>query len=324
MKPKCPIHFNDFDDICMIMEHEQFRVRPLNQRVPPAIKDTLAGLVFSDLVRMRDDDLHTGIKQALINTINYYDNKFIYQQTLQVAKIISPKIASLKQLNYFIQTIPICLIASLFEVPAHKWAVLVEKVRDFIDFVILAPSHEAKERAESATQYLFHMIKNCHGHLLQNLRSEFKQHHIDEDRLSISNGIGLFFQTADGTSGLLGQMLVSYADNNISPEKIVADILAQTPPIKQTKRFSEQNLMWREKIINQDDLIILNLKSTTDSLPFGLGKHVCPGSEWAKTIAITAFNYLKDMQLDYDWFKSYCWKTSANATIPEFYIKKDE
>ncbi|QIQ21399.1 cytochrome P450 family protein [Zophobihabitans entericus] len=322
MVNKCPIHINSHDDVIKALTDEQFYVRPVNQKVPKILEGSLAGNVFASLVRMRDDQLQTKIKLAIINSIDQYDVSLLSQQTFTVAKILTLNLKNTQQLNQFIADVPICVIAGLFQISERHWPELVNYVRSFIDDVILNPQEERVQQADLATKYLFHIIKKSEGGLLQNLRLGFKQQGIEDDFLVLSNCIGLFFQTADGTSGLLGQMLIHYSDLKSAPEDILTEVLSQNPPIKFTKRFPNKETKLTGHAITEEDTLLLDLKTEQGSVPFGLGEHQCPGSEWAKAISLAAFNYLRSLPLNSSLFTDYRWKELGNAAIPIFYDKE--
>lgn len=108
-----------------------------------------------------------------------------------------------------------------------------------------------------------------------------------------SNLLGFFFQTLDGTSGLIGLTLLE----------------SQLLSIKNTRRFLE------------NEMIVVPLQDDEESLPFGIGSHQCPGKLWAKTIVKTIVQYLMELPIQKEWLQNYEWKASMNANVPLFISK---
>ncbi|AOM39353.1 hypothetical protein [Xenorhabdus hominickii] len=313
---ECHMGYQDFHKIKSIFSDKSFTVRPKSEPVPKEIENSCAGDIFSALVRMRDGCEHERLKVAVMQALNHFTEQEIYQTTLIVAKILyrDKKIHSAESLTTFNYALPICVIGYFLGIPQNKWENLVTNAREFFKCIIYNGDRNNITNSILASKYLYTQLNNSSGILLNKLTKTCLVQGIDDKHIVISNAIGFFFQVSDGTTGLLGKLLIRYGKSKEkNGVKFLDEILSNDPPINNTRRFTIEN--GNNPI---EKLMTLTLKANEGTLPFGYGNHCCPGEIWGKTIALSAFDFLISQPIPDLFISCYQWKNSPNTSVPEF------
>lgn len=287
----CPFKSKLLNNTSNILLDKNYTVHPKNETVPKALQGLFIGNIFNALMRMNDGDYHFSLKTALINTLKNFDKSYIQQKTAQIIEMSHIVIDSPESLTDAIQTWPIMVIAEA--IGLEKNDQLIQHIKNFILCLSNPDVYEYIHLGNASAQWLYQNIKNADGILKQKFINHCSQQNIYDPFIINSNLMGLFFQTFDGTGGLIGLKLIN------------SDLLS----IKNTRRF----------LNNQ--IIILPLNDAKEALPFGLGEHHCPGELWAKTIAQKISEYLTELPNTSQWITHYQWKNSANANVPLFISK---
>jgi cytochrome P450 len=116
------------------------------------------------------------------------------------------------------------------------------------------------------------------------------------DELAVSNFIGLLIQSYDAGRGLLSNILLK------SAEQTVMDSLRFTPPIHNTRRVANEDILLDNHLIKKGDMIMLvlaaaNLETEYPILTFGTGIHACIASQFAVQMATDTLQYCRHRKL---------------------------
>lgn len=287
----CPFHSTVLQNTVNILQDTTYKVRPKDEAVPKLFQGLFIGEVFSALVRMNDGEHHYVLKLVLSQALNHFDEEYIQQQTEQVIKDSNMIIDSSEMLMQAIQILPIMVIARQMGMYANNE--LMKHVKKFVHCMSNPHLEENIQSGNESTIWLYQQVQMANGPLKRPLVTQCTQQNILDTLIINSNLLGFFFQTLDGTSGLIGLTLLE----------------SQLLPIKNTRRFLE------------NELIVVPLQDDEESLPFGIGLHQCLGKLWAKTIVKTIVQYLMELPIQKEWLQNYEWKVSMNANVPLFISK---
>ncbi len=310
---QCPFKLKDMAEIKKILSSDNYKVRPESEQVPNSLADNVIGQIFSRLIRMRDDKPRDKLKQALNKTLDMLTINKVEETTQQVILSLAPELKSAEQLNYFLLAVPICVIGSFLGYRPHQWPQLIVDAQYFSRSIIIGqePINDIDDKI-AASENLYSQIELQKGFLFtalsQNVSTDLD---CDIDAI-IANLMGLLFQVSDGTTSLLGLTLIEYNKNNqLEYHQLIARVLDSVPPIKNTKRF-----IFEQWEISQ---LIVPLIAETEILPFGYGKHRCPGEHIAKAITLAVIDFIIQNKTDTELFSQYYWKDLPNANYPLFH-----
>jgi len=284
----CPFKSDILRNTVNILQDMTYKVRPQNEDVPKLFQGLLIGEVFGTLVRMNDGEHHRILKLAVSQALDHFDEQYIQQQTEQVIQSSKIMIDSPEMLTQAIQTWPIMVIAE--QIGLYVDDELLKHVEIFVNCMSNPFLEENIHNGNESAMWLHQRIQLANGSLKQQLIEHCAKQNITDSLIINSNLLGFFFQTLDGTSGLIGLTLLEL----------------QLLSIKNTRRFLG------------DEMVVLPLQDDEESLPFGAGAHCCPGTLWAKVITATVIRYLKQLPIQKEWLQNYEWKASMNANVPLF------
>lgn len=339
-----------------ILGHPDCRVRPLNEPIPPAIAQGVAGTIFGRLMRMNEGPQHLCPRMAIEPALASVETENIADIVSHVVETLDNPVDNLDELMF---TLPVSVIAALIGLPSSRLKEVARLTRDFV--ACLSPLSDEIQLGEAnsgATRLseLFTALLNSDDE-----RSRFLSHIWsgceatawgDHDAL-IANLIGLLSQTCEATAGLIGNTLVALHRNpdlieDMQPTPmLVADLVAEVArydsPVQNTRRFVAKRCTIRGRVLEAGDTVLLllasaNRDSCTNPDPdsfllkrtqrrtfsFGSGRHECPGQQLALTIASEAIlvwlhRHPASSVRPYRW--SYL--PSLNGRIPKFYRDRE-
>ena len=299
-------------DVENILQDDRYRVRPENEQVPKLLQGLFIGDIFAKFARMNDGDDHQCLKSALVKTLMSFDANMIRQSVKRVIEDTQLNVNCAEALSEAICAIPILVMASNIGIKAEEQQ-LIMHIKAFVMAIVSPQSTEIVKKANESAQWLYAHIDSANGALKVKFVESCHAENINDVQVINANLLGIFFQTMDGMSGLIGQMLIQ---STISPQESIEqwqiDVLEKSPPICNTRRFKN------------NAMILLPLMDGDHALPFGIGKHCCPGSKWASIIADEMVRFLYGLPVKPEWLMYYCWKASPNALVPEFLTKRED
>ncbi|OWP70457.1 cytochrome P450 [Pseudomonas sp. K2I15] len=300
-----------------VLAHPDCRVRPLHEPVPAAIVCGAAGQVFASLMRMNEGAGHRcprAIIEPALASVSLAD---------VVAQIVDP----VDNLNQFMFTLPVSVIASLLGVPQKRLQEVAGMTRDFV--ACLSPlSSEAQLRDADAGAIRLRQMFSAQleeTELLMHIRRNYDTSQWQDPEALIANLIGLLSQTCEASAGLIGNTLVTLHRRPELLEEIrcapplavalVEEVARYDSPVQNTRRFVAARCVIGSRVLEAGDTVLLLLASANrdpDANPnpdsflleraqrrtfsFGSGQHQCPGQRLALNIAAHAIRHLLSLQ----------------------------
>lgn len=339
-----------------ILRHPDCRVRPLNEPIPPAIAQGVAGMIFGRLMRMNEGPQHLCPRMAIEPALASVETDSIADIVSHVVETLDNPFENLDELMF---TLPVSVIAALIGLPSSRLQEVARLTRDFvaclsplIDEIQLGEANSGATRLsklfsallsndDESSRFLSHIWSGCEATAWR-----------DHDAL-IANLIGLLSQTCEATAGLIGNTLVALHRNpdlikGMQPtQMLVADLVEEVArydsPVQNTRRFVAKRCTIGGSVLEAGDTVLVLLASANRdpyanpdpdrflvkrtqrrTFSFGSGRHQCPGQQLALTIAsetILAWLHRQPASSARPYRWSYL--PSLNGRIPHFYRDRE-
>ena len=339
-----------------ILGHPDCRVRPLNEPIPPAIAQGVAGMIFGRLMRMNEGPQHLCPRMAIEPALASVETESIADIVSRVIETLDNPVENLDELMF---TLPVSVIAALIGLPSSRLQEVARLTRDFV--ACLSPLSdeiqlgEANSGATRLSQLFSALLSNDDesSRLLSHIWSGCEATAWRDHDALIANLIGLLSQTCEATAGLIGNTLVALHRNpdlikDMQPTPmLVADLVEEVArydsPVQNTRRFVAKQCTIGGSVLEAGDTVLVLLASANrdpyanpdaDSLllkrtqrrtfSFGSGRHECPGQQLALTIAsdtILAWLHRQPASSARPYRWSYL--PSLNGRIPQFYRDRE-
>ncbi|UNM96934.1 hypothetical protein MMG00_03520 [Ignatzschineria rhizosphaerae] len=291
-----------------ILLDSHYQVRPIDQKVPKLLQGLLIGELFAKLVRMNEGEYHRLLKRHMTLTLMAFSQEYMAKITKEVITTTDVRLDSPEALTKAIATWPILVVAKLIGIKVVDPELFLTQITLFSAAIVQPHDQKVVLLGNDALIALYEMLLPAKGPLKQTFMDVCAESSLIDESTVNDNLLGLFFQTLDGTSGLIAAMLKHLlSESSLSSKALLNWSLQHHAPIKNTKRFRGK------------EMLILPLQFKENALPFGSGRHECPGQFWAKTIAITIVEYLRALPIEKCWLLKSRYKTSPNAQVLEFY-----
>ncbi|WP_449100757.1 cytochrome P450 [Pseudomonas veronii] len=339
-----------------ILGHPDCRVRPLNEPIPPAIAQGVAGMIFGRLMRMNEGPQHLCPRMAIEPALASVETESIADIVSRVVETLDNPVENLDELMF---TLPVSVIAALIGLPSSRLQEVARLTRDFV--ACLSPLSdeiqlgEANSGATRLSQLFSALLSNDDesSRLLSHIWSGCEATAWRDHDALIANMIGLLSQTCEATAGLIGNTLVALHRNpdlikDMQPTPVlVADLVEEVArydsPVQNTRRFVAKRCTIGGSVLEAGDTVLVLLASANrdpyanpdpDSLllkrtqrrtfSFGSGRHECPGQQLALTIASeTILAWLHRQPASsarpYRWI----YLPSLSGRIPQFYRDRE-
>lgn len=335
-----------------ILGHPDCRVRPLNEPIPPAIAQGVAGMIFGRLMRMNEGQQHLCPRMAIEPALASVETDSIADIVSRVVETLDNPVENLDELMF---TLPVSVIAVLIGLPSSRLQEVARLTRNFVACLSPLSDETQLDEANSGATRLSQLFSA----LLSNddESSRFLSHiwsgceatgWTDHDAL-IANLIGLLSQTCEATAGLIGNTLVALHRNPDlikdmqSTPMLIADLVEEVArydsPVQNTRRFVAKRCTIGGSVLEAGDTVLVLLASANRdpyanpdpdrllvkrtqrrTFSFGSGRHECPGQRLALTIASEAILAWLHRQ-PASSARPYRWSylPSLNGRIPQFY-----
>ncbi|CZT29682.1 cytochrome P450 [Pseudomonas cerasi] len=339
-----------------ILGHPDCRVRPLNEPIPPAIAQGVAGMIFGRLMRMNEGPQHLCPRMAIEPALASVETDSIADIVSRVVETLDNPVENLDELMF---TLPVSVIAVLIGLPSSRLQEVARLTRDFVaclsplsDEIQLGEANSGATRLsqlfsallsndDESSRFLSHIWSGCEATAWR-----------DHDAL-IANLIGLLSQTCEATAGLIGNTLVALHCNpdlikDMQPtQMLVADLVEEVArydsPVQNTRRFVAKRCTIGGSVLEAGDTVLVLLASANRdpyanpdpdrllakrtqrrTFSFGSGRHQCPGQHIALTIASEAILAWLHRQ-PASSARPYRWSylPSLNGRIPHFYRDRE-
>ena len=339
-----------------ILGHPDCRVRPLNEPIPPAIAQGVAGTIFGRLMRMNEGPQHLCPRMAIEPALASVETDSIADIVSRVVETLDNPVENLDELMF---TLPVSVIAALIGLPSSRLQEVARLTRDFVaclsplsDEIQLGEANSGATRLsqlfsallsndDESSRFLSHIWSGCEATAWR-----------DHDAL-IANLIGLLSQTCEATAGLIGNTLVALHRNpdlikDMQPTPmLVADLVEEVArydsSVQNTRRFVAKRCTIGGSVLEAGDTVLVLLASANRdpyanpypdrlllkrtqrrTFSFGSGRHQCPGQQIALTIASEAILAWLHRQ-PASSARPYRWSylPSLNGRIPHFYRDRE-
>ena len=339
-----------------ILGHPDCRVRPLNEPIPPAIAQGVAGMIFGRLMRMNEGQQHLCPRMAIEPALASVQTNSIADIVSRVVETLDNPVENLDELMF---TLPVSVIAVLIGLPSSRLQEVARLTRNFVACLSPLSDETQLDEANSGATRLSQLFSA----LLSNddESSRFLSHiwsgceatgWTDHDAL-IANLIGLLSQTCEATAGLIGNTLVALHRNPDlikdmqSTPMLIADLVEEVArydsPVQNTRRFVAKRCTIGGSVLEARDTVLVLLASANRdpsanpdpdrllvkrtqrrTFSFGSGRHQCPGQHIALTIASEAILAWLHRQ-PASSARPYRWSylPSLNGRIPHFYRDRE-
>ncbi len=287
------------DAVAAILASPNCRVRPAAEPVPAAIAGSSAADIFARLARMNEGAAHAAARAAIVAAIATLDLDEVAAITTRLAGELDDL-----PLTQWVFDVPTCVVAQLLGAPRQELPRMARATADFVRCLSPLPTPEQLAAASLAADQLKLMI----GALMEapvGLAAALCRQGLARES-ALANLVGLLSQTHEATAGLIGNGIVALLRGDAQAETVILN----------TRRF-----VWEDAVIagvpmQAGDTILVLLGESG----FGQGRHACPGQQLAGTIAAAALRHVQG-RLDPARI-GWTYRTSANARLPEFFIKE--
>lgn len=320
--------------VCAVLANTDCRVRPVQEPVPKAIADGMAGKVFGQLMRMNDGEAQRCQRSAVEPPLGLIDQGKI--MALVSARLITNDADGLYKAMF---RGPVSVVAALLGFTPAQARTISELTADFAaclsplsNDLQLAAAHRAAEQ-----------LHGCFIELLADpnpFLADIQQRYSGEEDVLIANLIGLCSQTFEATAGLIGNALVALQRqpelHNVSVDSLLAEVQRLDPSVQNTRRFVANTCEIDGVRFEAGDVILVLLASANRdpalnenpdqflpdrpncrSFTFGSGRHQCPGQRLAMTIASATVGEILAHDIDLSRF-TWHYRPSLNGRIPLF------
>jgi len=269
----------EIDEPAVVAEalaHADLRVRPAQEPVPAALRGRPTGEVFALLVRMNDGEFHRRHRPWLLTAVSQWTRERVAAAARDAAHDLLPRAGA----NEVLALLPVQAVARLLQVPAGELDLTTRRVLLFTQAIAPGAGDAAIAASDEAVVALM-----AQGEAL------------GQGRVAAANRIALMQQSADATSGMIGQALLGQHD----------------PAIVHTRRFAARDLTLGSRAIRAGQGLVLMVGRSGHA--FGAGPHACPGEVVARAIAESAVPLLAASGR---FERCIGWRALPNIRIPIF------
>lgn len=260
--------------VTAVLRSEICQVRPKAQRVPRHLERTVSAHIFRNLARMNDGEPHRQLKAVVSSALGTLDPRLVTAQSDRWAELLINDLQpnrSLLALTDFAFRLPVYVVASLLGVPADQLPAVAALVSDFMKNVGPGGHPVLGDTPAMELHTLFEtMLKfgTCGPLLLALVQAATVSAGVNVETI-IANAIGFIQQTQDATAGLIGNTLVTLANDAAVRERVLSEqellvpcvheVLRYDAPIQNTRRFVVETGEFWGQLMREGDVILVIL-----------------------------------------------------------------
>jgi cytochrome P450 len=317
-----------------IMANSDCQVRPLAEPVPKAIAGSSAGAVFARLMRMNEGAAHASARQVVGAALGGVDLHALAARSAMLASVHGANDS--KALNHYVFSFPTLVVADMLGFRDDQLAQVTEATRCFVRCLSPLSAPDALRAASTAAQTLgaafAQLAKDDVDGLAKDIGQRAARAGWDDADAITANLVGLLSQTHEATAGLIGNCIVALLCEparvqqlRTYPELIDAFVDERAhvdPPVQNTRRFVAAPTSIAGVQLTPGDaiLLLLAVPGQGKNLPFGHGRHACPGQAIALTIATAAVAHLLALPAALNGATlGWRYADSLNGRLPQFF-----
>jgi len=300
------------------------KVRPVVEQVPSTIRDTAAGALFAQLIRMRDDPERVAIRQCLSRSLERVNERELDALAVTQCRAVlagAPHATPTDRLGPVMRMVPVRTLAARLGVAGENLSAAGQMTHDFVRCLAVGASAEAIARGSRAAHDLTALIGAAlRGRAAITAPAQAPRSAgasgLDLDQPTtaplIANAVGLLIQAYEASAGLIGNTIVAWAraneadhnaafDDHADPDSdgfartteldaLIERVLRDDPPVQNTRRFVAQDCRIADNQLRAGEQILVVLAAAQRDAPaagllaFGQGAHACPGTHHARVI----------------------------------------
>lgn len=329
------------------------RVRPVGEPVPAALVGTTAGAIFGRLVRMSDGQEHVSLKRAVAAALSGVDA----DRATTVASAWAATLwdrsegaePSVRVTALMLDLSP-HVVGDLLGIPREHLADVSTWMGAFVRCLtpasttgqVAAGITAAEKLSPLVSGQLRRQIEDGSGGLLGDLQRALAEEGVDDEAVTVANGVGLLSQAYEATAGLIGNAILALAADADAYGKTVSEptrardmvehVLRRDPPIQSTRRIVAADGEIAGHVVRAGDVILVLLAANHDPAPprpgvagrphgfsLGAGLHACPGGTIAIAVAEAAVRRIVASGVPLgEVVSTVAYRPSANARVPVF------
>jgi cytochrome P450 len=225
--------------------------------------------------------------------------------------------------NSVCKKLPLLIVLKSFSFKENDCAFILDKIEVLVKIMLPIKSEEQVKLINEVSETIFSIVEQQilsldFYELLLNKTSKSGALSLDEIKtIAISNLIGLFIQSYDAGRGILSNSLLqilankSFSDRS-EIQKSIIETLRFDPPIHNTRRVANTDIILGETIIKEGEKILLVLASANrdsekfetesnfdiervnnnENLTFGIGGHMCLAKHFSINLATEVLWFL--------------------------------
>lgn len=266
-----------------VLEHPDLCARPGDQSVPPLLAGTALAEFFANILRQRDDAGHGPLKAALAADLAAWPDEAV-RNAAMLAATRWAEAAVRGDIARYPSRCAVEPVARLLGIPACDLDRTCEDV-EWLTRAVSPAATAADLEDLSALERLRHGVEN--SRLFPERLAAMLQK--APRSVVIDNAINLMVQSNDAGAGLIAGSLVERL--RLGGETDADLTAAEICPVHNTRRFARRDVALAGRHIPAGAMIVAILAGPAEAsarLPFGWGRHACPGERIARITAQAA------------------------------------
>ncbi len=255
--------------------------RPAHERIPLKLQDGAAAGLFGRLVRLRDDDMHARLKQAVEAAVRSLDLAMVAElacvRASELDAELGPQLDE-SSITRFMFALPVQVIARLLGLSQERFNDVMGWLSDYGAAAAAAgtgipdPTPALIARGHAGAEALLDLMRELyreprrHGPLLAALVEQSLRAEIEDDEEVVANAVGLMVQGFAAVASVIGLTLLTLcrrpelrqhvASDRAELRELIAEVLRFDSSTHSTLRFMAKDGVIAGQQLRAGDVII--------------------------------------------------------------------